>query len=74
MYCYIPSGCVEGVSCPQSREDEVRLDIDDAIKAIKPAVFPNSYNVKFTPVFYKIGVPKGKITHSVAFVRYFIVS
>ena len=53
------AGCVEGIVCPQFLEDEVRLDIDEAIKAIKPSVFPNVYDVKFTPVFYKLGVPKG---------------
>ena len=45
--------------CPQSLEDEVRLDIDKAIKAIRPSVFPNVYDVKFTPVFYELEVPKG---------------
>ncbi|XP_062612612.1 schlafen-like protein 1 isoform X2 [Saccostrea cucullata] len=52
------NGCVEGIPCPQAREDEVRLDIDEAIKTINPPVFPNIYQVKFTPVFYKLGVPK----------------
>ncbi|XP_061166942.1 schlafen-like protein 1 [Saccostrea echinata] len=52
------NGCVEGIPCQQAREDGVRLDIDEAIKTIIPPVFPNIYEVKFTPVFYKLGVPK----------------
>ena len=53
------AGSVEGIVCPQSLEDEVRLDIDKAIKAIRPSVFPNVYDVKFTPVFYELEVPTG---------------
>lgn len=53
-------GYVEGIFCPQSLEDEVRLHIDEAIKAISPSVFTNIYTVKFTPVYIQVGVPKGK--------------
>lgn len=53
-------GYVEGILCPQSLEDEVRLHIDEAIKAIRPSVFTNIYTVKFTPVYFQVGVPKGK--------------
>lgn len=59
MICQIP-GYVEGILCPQSLEDEVRLFIDEAIKAIKPSVFTNIYTVKFTPVYFQVGIPKGK--------------
>lgn len=59
MICQIP-GYVEGILCPQSLEDEVRLFIDEAIKAIQPSVFTNIYTVKFTPVYFQVGVPKGK--------------
>lgn len=51
---------MEGILCPQSLEDEVRLHIDEAIKAISPSVFTNIYSVKFTPVYFQVGVPKGK--------------
>lgn len=51
-------GYVEGILCPQSLEDEVRLHIDEAIKAISPSVFTNIYTVKFTPVYFQVGVPK----------------
>lgn len=51
---------MEGILCPQSLEDEVRLYIDEAIKAIRPSVFTNIYTVKFTPVYFQVGVPKGK--------------
>lgn len=53
-------GYVEGILCPQSLEDEVRLHIDEAIKAISPSVFTNIYTVKFTPVYFQVGVPKGE--------------
>lgn len=59
MIYQIP-GYVEGILCPQSLEDEVRLHIDEAIKAISPSVFTNIYTVKFTPVYFQVGVPKGK--------------
>lgn len=51
---------MEGIFCPQSLEDEVRLHIDEAIKAISPSVFTNIYTVEFTPVYFQVGVPKGK--------------
>lgn len=60
MIYQIP-GYVEGIFCPQSLEDEVRLHIDEAIKAISPSVFTNIYTVKFTPVYFQVGVPKGKL-------------
>ncbi|CAC5406169.1 Schlafen-like protein 1 [Mytilus coruscus] len=44
-------GIVEGIKCDHRKEDTIRKDsIDPGIKAIKPEIFPENYNVKFTPV------------------------
>ncbi|WAR16398.1 SLNL1-like protein [Mya arenaria] len=43
-------GYVTGYQLNQTQEDRLRLQIDDAIKDIKPTIFPNDYSVDFTPV------------------------
>jgi hypothetical protein len=51
-------GSVVGIRCDQQKEDDIRLRIDQVIKTIKPAIFPNNYHVWFIPV-YKDGQAKG---------------
>ncbi|XP_052765621.1 uncharacterized protein DDB_G0290301-like [Mya arenaria] len=44
------AGHVTGYEITQSKEDRLRLQIDEAIKDIKPNIFPNDYSVVFIPV------------------------
>ncbi|XP_061178396.1 schlafen-like protein 1 [Saccostrea echinata] len=65
------SGSVEGVSCSQAKEDELRLEIDEAIKSIYPPIFTDAYDVKFTPVMKKSEIRKGdyKVIEIIVHVR-----
>ncbi|XP_076082619.1 uncharacterized protein LOC143053718 [Mytilus galloprovincialis] len=46
-------GKVIGTQCDHATRDRIRIDIDTAIKTIKPNVFPQNYHVDFIPVYHK---------------------
>ncbi|XP_076456882.1 uncharacterized protein LOC143291127 isoform X4 [Babylonia areolata] len=48
-------GVVTGISCPQSKEDDYRLLIDDALKGIDPPLFTHAYTVRFVPLMESSG-------------------
>lgn len=48
-------GLVTGIECPREKEDDFRLLIDDAMKRLRPPVFPDLYSVKFIPVMMENG-------------------
>lgn len=49
-----------GYGITQGQEDRLKQQIDEAIKDIKPAVYPNDYRVAFIPVVNNAGLVIGK--------------
>ncbi|XP_013381863.1 schlafen-like protein 1 isoform X2 [Lingula anatina] len=49
------NGIVQGITCNQRREDQLRQSIDGIIKGMKPEVFPDMYQVDFVPVYNQSG-------------------
>ncbi|XP_070208557.1 uncharacterized protein [Littorina saxatilis] len=49
------NGMVSGFSCPQNKEDNFRLLIDEALKSIEPPIFTDSYAVRFVLVMESNG-------------------
>lgn len=49
------SGMVIGYECNHHQEDYLRLIIDEAVKDLEPAVFPNDYTIRFVPIHNEFG-------------------
>ncbi|CAC5418213.1 unnamed protein product [Mytilus coruscus] len=52
------NGTVVGIECDQHTEDNIRIKIDQTVKTIKPAIFPQNYRVDFIPIYHTGGTLK----------------
>ncbi|XP_071143492.1 uncharacterized protein [Mytilus edulis] len=52
------NGTVVGIECDQHTEDNIRIKIDQTVKTIKPAIFPQNYHVDFIPIYHTGGALK----------------